>query len=367
MASSITNETLLAKVKQLQALLSHCSQTVTSPLPTLNATLPTNDAPHPLQLLRDSAKLLYAHATKIGLLLINDPYTPSAVHKELVACEGQCIPGLLGAVESCHPAVWTTTVAKEVRLRTEAAFSALALLLLDVKSKAEGGPVTTTSPRQKEKTLASTGQVWATCDVLIALERQGMAGIVTKKAQEYRDMLKDALEELKEWGEDEDDQDEGFVGSDDGGDVDSIENMFDGQRLPAHREDLKELLADALKKLKLVDMLFQALLKRRLKTLSFTDPPHDPGEDEKVRRVGDLVTLLKAISNGVDEFANNLYELNASQAQAQLDRVLARATQTATAMDKSWTGVEDEFTTWSSKWKEAIAKKSDVNGKDKAS
>ena len=369
MASSTaaSNDALLSKVKQIQALLSLCNQTLTSPLPTTTSSLPAEDAPHPLHALRDAAKLLHAHATKIGLLLINDPFTPSAIQKEFIACEGQCIPGMLGAVEVCHPALWTITVAKEARLRVEAAVGALGLLLLDVKSKAEGGSAKIDPNKRKEKTLVSTGQVWQACDAIIALDQQGIAGVVTKKAQEYREMLKDAIEELKEWGEDEDDQDEGFVGSDDDGDNDSMEDMFSGSRLPAHRKDLKELLEQALKKLKLVDMLFQALLKRRLKTILISEQLHDTKRKESISRLGDLVGRLQDISESVDEFANSLYELNAESAQSQLDRVLENATQTASLMDKSWDGQEDEFTSWSSKWKEAVVKKTDGTGKNKVS
>lgn len=366
-SNAATSATLLAKVTQIQALLSLCNQTLASPLPGPTSPLPAEDAPHPLHALRDAAKLLHAHATKIGLLLINDPFTPSAVQKELLACETQCIPGMLGAVEVCHPTLWTITVAKEARLRVEAALGALNLLLVDIKSKIEGGSVKLNASKQKEKTLASTGQVWQACDALVALERQGIAGLVTKKAQEYRDMLKDAIEELKEWGEDEDDQDEGFVGSDDEGDRDSIEDMFSGSRLPAHRKDLKELLEYSLKKLKLVDMLFQALLKRRLKTIVIPESVQDADRQDQIRRLSGLVTCLKNISEGTDEFANTLYELNADQAKTQLERVVEKALQAASAMDKSWENADDEFTSWSTKWKEAICKKTEDAGKNKVS
>jgi hypothetical protein len=365
-ATAITNETLLAEVKQIQALLSHCDQALSSPLPSLDSPLPAEDAPNPLQALRDAAKLLHAHGTKIGLLIINEPFTPSAIQKELAACEGQCIPGMMGAVEACHPATWTAVVAKEARLRAEASFGGLGLLLLDVKRKAEGGVVKLDATKQKEKTLASTGQVWQACDALIALEKSGIAGCVAKKAQEYREMLKDAIEELKEWGEDEDDQDEGFVGSGDEADDDDIEDMFSGARLPAHRKDLRELLEEALKKLKLVDMLFQALLKRRLKTFDVHTPPSTAEEKIQVRRIGDLATSLKTISESVDEFAHALYELDVEQARIQLDRILNNATDTAVSMQKSWVGDTDEFTTWSSKWREAITKQPVQKGKDEA-
>jgi hypothetical protein len=298
--------------------------------------------------------------------LINEPFTPSAVQKELTSCEGECLPGMMGAVEACHPRLWTSTLAKEVKLRVEAVVSALGLLLSDVRSKAQGGKVKLNSARHKEKTLASTGQVWETCDALAALERLGIAGCVTKKAQEYRDMLKDAIEELKEWGEDEDDQDEGFVGSDDEGDNDSIEDMFSGNRLPAHRQDLKELLETSLKKLKLIDILFQALLKRRLKTFVVNEPPIRD-EEKRLRRVDDLLARLKASSEAVDDLANAFYELDAEHAQEDLDGIVKDAQATAENMNKSWNGFEDEFTVWVTKWKETISKQTGEKDKTKIS
>lgn len=353
----MTNETLLVKVKQIEALLSHFTRALTSPLSSSDPNLPPADAPDALKALRDAAKLLHAHATKIGLLLINDPFTPSAVQKELTACESQCLPGMMAAVEVCHPAIWTTTVAKEVRLRTEAAMAALGVLLVDVKTKVEGGSVKVNQVKQKEKTLASTGQVWQACDTLVLLGGQSLGGIIANKAEEYRAMLKDAIEELKEWAEDEDDQDEGFVGSDDDeGDKDSIEDMFSGSRLPAHRKDLKELLDHALQKLKLVDMLFQALIKRRVKAFRMEKQPSSAEDREQVKLLEDLVVSLKKISESVDEFANVLYELNADQASTQLGRVLEQAEGVARRMERSWSSTDDEFTIWSKKWQEAMRK-----------
>jgi uncharacterized protein YukE len=274
---------------------------------------------------------------------------------------------MMGAIEVCHPKLWTGTLAKEVRQQVEAAMAALGLLLVDISNKAQGGKITFDSARHKEKTLASTGQVWETCNSLVALEKLGIAGCVTKKAQEHRDMLKDAIEELKEWGEDEDDQDEGFVGSDEEGDKDSLEDMFNGSRLPAHRKDLKELLDNSLKKLKLVDMLFQALLKRRIKTFTVTEPSVGGENVEQIRRLDDALARFKAISEAVDDLANAFYELNADQAQANLEHILNEAQTTASNMEQSWNGLGDEFTTWASKWKDAISKKAEEKNKTKVS
>lgn len=54
-----------------------------------------------------------------------------------------------------------------MRLRAEAVMSGFGALLVEVKTKTEGGTI---AAWQKEKMLAGTGQAWGACDVLIALE-----------------------------------------------------------------------------------------------------------------------------------------------------------------------------------------------------
>jgi hypothetical protein len=179
-------------------------------------------------------------------------------------------------------------------------------------------------------------------------------------------MLKDAIGELKQWREDEDDQDEGFVGSDDEDGNDSIEDLFNGSRLPAHRKDLQQLLDHSLKKLKLIDMLFQALLKRRIKTFTI-EVPSTGGDDERIRRVDELSGKLKAISEGVDELATAFYELNINRAQAYLERITDTALMTAKSMIQNWNGSEDEFSVWTTRWEGAITKRDEDQDKTKVS
>ncbi|KIW08040.1 uncharacterized protein PV09_00984 [Verruconis gallopava] len=358
-----TSATLLAKVAQVEALLARCNQTLSSSTPAKSSTTPSTDAPNPLLVLRDTAKLLRAHATKIGLLLINEPFTPSAVQKELAACEKLCVPSMVGAVGVVHPQMWTESLAKEARLRVQAATGAFGILLADVRSKCQGGTVRVESVQHKEKTLVSTGQVWEACDALVELERRGLVDVVLKKAKEREDMIKDALEELKEWREDEEEQDEGFVaGSDDDDDDDdrnSAEDLFAGGRLPAHREDIKELFDAAFKQLKLVNMLFQAIIKRRAKT--FTVPEYEDASRRseriaRVTRANDLLERMQAIGEGVDELAGAFYELNTEQAKTQLHSLVVSAHALADSMQRSWEDGEDEFTGWSKKWKETMRK-----------
>jgi len=148
------------------------------------------------------------------------------------------------------------------------------------------------------------------------------------------------------------------VGSDDEGDNEDIEDMFSAaNRLPSHRKDLRDVLDESLKKLKLVDMLYQALAKRRLKTFEFKELSSEVEDEARLRRLDDLSARLKAISDSVDELASAFYELDIDEATTRLDRIIVEAKDTATAMEKSWADGDDEFTAWAAKWAEAISKK----------
>lgn len=249
---------------------------------------------------------------------------------------------------------------KEVKLRVEAVFTSFGEILLDVRKKGEGGSVTIVAKeKSREKTLASTGQVWGACDSLIELEKMGLVGLTLNKVEEFRGMLVDAMEELKEWGEDEEDLDEGFGGSDeDGADVDSIEDMFSAaNKLPSHRDDLRELLDEALKKLKLVDMLYKAVAKRRIKTFPFKTPlVGDEAIRDQVKTLDDVVILLKSIPESVDDLANAFYELDAEEATSILSAITTDAQSAATTVKRSWTKTDDEFTAWRTKFEEALSK-----------
>ncbi|TID24967.1 hypothetical protein E2P81_ATG04072 [Venturia nashicola] len=360
--------TLLKKTSHLQTLLSHFTTSLTATQP---YTHPPIDSPNPLALLRDASHLLKAQTTKLSLLLINEPFTPSACVKVLDACESQALPAIMGALELCHSDIWGGIMAREVRLRVEGLLSAFGEILLDVRRKVEGGIIEVLAvEREREKTLASTGLVWGACDGLVELEKMGLVGLTVWKVEEFQGMIVDAIGELKEWGEDEEDLDEGFGGSegDGGDDVDDFEDMFSAaNKLPSHRTDLKELLEEALRQLKLVDMLYKAMAKRRMKTFPVkTQPLEDEEARAQVKTLDEVVAVLKSIPESVDDLANAFYELDAEEATSILTKITTDAKAVATKVEKSWTNTSDEFTTWRTKFGEALSKKAGKEEEGKA-
>ncbi|TIA45963.1 hypothetical protein D6C83_05600 [Aureobasidium pullulans] len=89
-------QTQRALVAQFLASLAPNASTDTT------AQLPPNP-PNPLHVLRDSATLLKAHTTKLALLLINKPFTPTAVTSVLRDATQTCLPAMMSAVELCRP------------------------------------------------------------------------------------------------------------------------------------------------------------------------------------------------------------------------------------------------------------------------
>ncbi|KAI7605412.1 hypothetical protein KC319_g21706, partial [Hortaea werneckii] len=94
----------------------------TAPTPDLpDTTAAAVDPPHPLHLLRDTAKLIKAHVTKLSLLAINKPFTPSAVRKVLAELKATCIPALMSGSQICtqqQGGKWSEMMGREVQART---------------------------------------------------------------------------------------------------------------------------------------------------------------------------------------------------------------------------------------------------------
>ena len=360
--------------------------TSSSDAPTPSSSIP-DGPPDPLAVLHTTATLLKAHVTKLGLLLLNRPFTPSALQTEIRAISTTCLPAMMGAVEICRPETYGTMLSGEVKARVGRCVREVEGLVRRVRRKAmevrdaasggrkegdmekvtqglgglRGGVIDAREGRREGQdgesrdTLARTGTGWEACDGLMELVGLGLRGVVVKKAEEWRDMLKDAIEELREWGEGED---EGSEDDEDGTDEDedSIQDMFGAEKLPKGHEGLRVQLEMALKKVKLVVTLYQAVIKRRLKTL-----PAPPDISIEIsRRVDEIILRLKGLPDRVDEMANSFYELDEERAQEFLDDVCQEAQAAAGSISRNWQGQEDEFSVWSSKWVDVLDKSGNV-------
>lgn len=244
-------------------------------------------------------------------------------------------------------------MAAEVRIRVRTLFTEMMTLLEEVGSIAQGHGKST-----RRDSLSSTGLLWESCDALIELEKVGVAGIALQKAQQYRDTIKDAIDELKEWAEGEDLESEGhdeLLDDDDegvDGDRDSLEDIFNAANsMPKDRPELKKLVGEADGKLKKIVLLYTALVKRRLKTFRFA------GTDniESVVKLDSCMRSLETIPHEVDELASCFYDLDEERARNVLLRCVDQAKAAQLVARLSWgEEKEDEFTAWCEKWREAI-------------
>ncbi|KAL1637648.1 hypothetical protein SLS58_009252 [Diplodia intermedia] len=156
----------------------------------------------------------------------------------------------------------------------------------------------------------------------------------------------DAVEELKEWGEDEDDGDDG---DEDSGDEDGDDLFGCEERLGKGNDELRAQLDAALKKVKTIAVLYQALVKRRLKTY-----PAAGGHGAGVETLDELLEILRAIPDSVDEMASAYYDLDGDEAKKVFAKIAADAVRASDLVKQSWDGKDDEFTAWAARFQDAI-------------
>ncbi|KAM3066922.1 hypothetical protein ACMFMG_007070 [Clarireedia jacksonii] len=327
-----------------------------------------------IDLAHDSASLIKAHATKLSLLIINKPFTASAITKVLRDLVAGPLPGLASAVEICNAAKYTKTMSEELQWRVKKVLSELATLVhtvpLDGKILSDDQK-NGTGKTSGKGSLASTGVVWDACDSVMALKTLGVAGLAIKRAEEYRDLLKDALEELQGWAEEESDEenDAEHRGDESDGEKDAqdeLDDMFGSQRhIPKEDpEKIRERLESSLKKLRLLILMYQAVVKRRFKTLPHLPHPQLPAQLKEqsaedpgiVESLDEVLVRMKKITNLADDLASAFYDLDCSAIDKLMDETWFTGFATVALLINNWEGQKDEFSTWAYKFQLALKK-----------
>ncbi|GAM90532.1 hypothetical protein ANO11243_085760 [Dothideomycetidae sp. 11243] len=344
-------QSLIELTRTSSSLITHYLSTISSPSTSTNSTSNITDPPNPLHVLKDAALLLKSHTTKLGLLLLNPPFTPTAISSILRAMTTTCLPALLSAVELAPSNIWGRLLRTEVDVRVTAVLRAVEACLADVRATAtaEEGDA---AARPKKDTLAATGVVWEACDALVELEELDVGGLALRKAKAYQALLRDALEELKEWREEStaDDGDEDDEEEDEDKDEDEDYGLGSAGKLPRDRPELLLALDDALVKIKRVDFLYTALAKRRVATFT-----KDKARiRDHVRTMDEVLDEFKTMSETTDELASAFYELDEEGIEEHKNTLVEEARKTIKLVRVSWDGTEDEFTAWSSKWLEVM-------------
>lgn len=357
-------------LKQLQDVLGELRNNPDAP--SAPATSSASTAPlDALALARDSATLIRAHATKVSLLIINEPFTPSAVSSVVRELVKGPIPGLAASVQACDANIYTWAFRRELASRCQRVLSGLAELLAKVP---KDGKVLA---KEKEGfgaggkgSIASTGLLWSACDSLITLANGGVSGFFVHKMDEWKDTLNDIMEEVKEWGDeeaDEDDEDEDDVGEDDEDDLaDAVEsthistqNMLDDlmsshQSIPASDPDgIRPRLESSLRRLRLVILLYTAITKRRMKKLP-TLTPSETSSTTTTQRLNELAPLLQKLPDTFGDLACAFYGLRPKEIDDAMDQCFLDSFAVSELLSVSWDGSRDEFTEWTEKFQKEI-------------
>lgn len=352
-------DTASALLQQLQTALTDIQQNPTTSTP------PEQSSIDVLALARDSTSLIRAHSTKISLLIINEPLTPSAVATVVRELVKGPIPGLASSVQICDAARYTAVLRRELAFRAVRVLSELSALLQRIPR--DGKVVSGGDKSGGKGSITTTGVLWSACDDVAKLANMGVGGFFVKKVEEWRDTLKDVMEELKEWGEEEPDDEE----SEDEDDVDdladqlgdshlSTQAMLDDlmnshQTIPRSDPDgIRPRLESALKRVRLVALLYQAITKRRLKKLP-PIPPTDP-KSTLPKQLDDLAKTLQELPDKFGDMAGVFYELDPKEIDESMEKCFAEAFSVSEVLSKSWDGSRDEFTEWAEKFQAEIKK-----------
>ena len=278
-----------------------------------------------------------------------------------------CLPALIAGVQICNQekATYSALLGREAAARTRRVFVELEALLAEVKSVGAGGSSSSSSSSSSgnggRDSLSATGVVWESCDSLAELKGLGTGGLAVQKAEELRETVRDAAEELQEWADGEDLESEGqdalFDSGDEGvegDDNDSLNGIFNAANsLPADRVELKELVGEAVEKLKKVEILYKALVKRRLKTYKSVAVVEE-GKKSSAEYLDEVMDGLKALPDLIDDMASTFYDLEEEAAKTALDGCLEKARGIAVLARLDYNGEEDEFSAWSKKWIDAV-------------
>ncbi|KAF2280056.1 uncharacterized protein EI97DRAFT_447668 [Westerdykella ornata] len=347
-----------------------------------------------LAVIKATSALLRSHTTTLSLLLLTPPLTPSAVISKIGDVSSGALAAMVAAA-TAPPSTSRTPLSEnqvlpeimhaELRAQVRRLLTSWSDILVLVQRFAsrraaenkDDGP----SEAERQDVLAATGVVWEACDGLVKVCEEGVVGLVVRKAEEWRAVLMDAVEELREWGDDVDDEgiEEGESrgeeekaersdGEDGGFDTDDEDAIFAAaNKLGKGDKELKALLERSVKRLKMVGMLYQALIKRRLKTYpkstpSTTSTAISNGDAANIiypeglpsERLDSLLVHLKSIPETVDDLASSFYDLDEQEATRVLEKCCGEARSAIDTVKQNWTGQDDEFTAWSSKWVDAL-------------
>ncbi|KAL9126690.1 MAG: hypothetical protein Q9217_004301 [Psora testacea] len=322
------------------------------------------NSPNPLALLSDASRLLKAQTTKLSLLLLNKPFTPSEIAHILDTLAKSVLPALMSGLELCHAERFTRCLYEHVRCTLATVWREVLSLLSSIPDSEND-----MNGSRGKATLASTGRLWEECDKLIHLADKGLVDLVGEQVGGDCALLEDAIVELNEWDPDENDDDDddddgedasGEEGNEEQGSREVVHTptTSDEERLPKEMGKLTinprvALKAKALKYLRLVRLLYPALRKRRIRTFPNIMKSTGAGDmptPQQIQDFDNLTTHTKRFTNEADEIVGRLYENDVQALDWRLGQLANAARSCVTLTRRTWNGKEDEYSAWVDKW-----------------
>ncbi|KAL2434855.1 hypothetical protein ABEF95_009507 [Exophiala dermatitidis] len=289
----------------LQTSLILCERFATSLAPNASVDIPTAkpDEPSPLILLNAAATSLRSQVTKLSLLAITTPFTPSAITTCLTPLNESILTSMVTAALLTTPERFTPSFSAECRMLAASSMHDLqnVLRLLEKRSQKRDVQAELSSVEKKAFTEA-TGRVWDSCDKLVPLASEGVPGYVVRKSKEWLDLMKDAVKELEDWDPEDDIDDHDLFGealSEDGS-LDQEEEDAKNSDRAAISAGVKE---QALKVLNRIPQSIHVVIKQRLEKIGSADEL----SKDQMARLDKLLKHNRHISELIDESAEGMY------------------------------------------------------------
>ena len=214
------------------------------------------------------------------------------------------------------------------------------------------------SKGEKDAVTVAVGRVWDACDAVAEVASKGVVGFVMHRVEQWRDLVRDAVEELEDWDPEEDDDffDE-LMGEEKGAGEDGNADDEDDEE-DEEKEDtasLQEQKKSTLRFLKPIAQVYPAILTYRLKNAGDKPLSSTAG----IAKLEALMINLQTIPDQVDEAAGALYENNWSKSAEYLQKTQKNAAQAVKSVAAPWNAVDsaegeqqpgDKFATWSKTW-----------------
>jgi Grap2 and cyclin-D-interacting len=364
-----TSSTVIQKLTTIRILSSHLENGIRSDTEEGDH---ESHQPDALSSLRNASAVFKAQTTKLGLLLVNKPLTPSAIYTILDDVEKRVLPTFFGPSSyiCSRKDIFGGVFTAEVSSILQKVFGTVGPLADAVEEVFKGsGNV------DKDRVMLVVGKIYTACDVVTDLVNKGVPGVLLRKVNEWTALMEDAFAELKEWSEDidEDSCEDGDSGDDDAESEaerhEAIEELLAGlsmggsKRLPGHRSDLINLLTESLRRVDLIIKLCQATSKRRVKKFPFQTPPFG-SKDIEMKRTKDMTVLngmvlaVEQMQCDLDELAAAFYDLNVDLVRTYITKLSRDAEAIAESSSTDWDGREDDFTKWTQTWRKLINKNS---------